>query len=828
MALANDFRNLLRHLLAFGTHDLGSDILRELDVLLKRAAVLRIVIHSDIHIDDEQLRIDALCHPCGPRNQVLRRRTRADTNRDPLANSNRFSALLLLEIRFEAAIDRTGDLLQCQFAQGQQVSRAEEVPQRTFRAVQGIDVATAHPRLQGFRREIHKNNFTDSLQHPVGNCLAYLDARDALHHRHQAFNVLHIHGRKDIDVCIQQIHDVLVALGMLAALDVGVCKLIDQHYRRLAGEDRVHIHLFEGSAFVLDDTAGNRFQLGCEFRDAFAPVSLDKAEGDVFAAAVATDAFAQHVEGFPHARRIPEKQFKDALLLRRAYFFQPLLGRSRHRQYLSAKTVAVAGSATICHVKRSIDNQILRFAVSAVTVCAIVIVYFRWVHVNPTTVGFTLLLAILAASAAWGLRYAIFMAFLSTAAFNYFFLPPVLRFTIADAQNWVALFTFLITAIIASNLAERARREALQSDQRRREVERLYAFSQQLLVTENIFELLNVIPRYIVESFNVSTAAVFLDSKQETYYFDARSQSLFPAGQLKAINERGEPVLDREHSLCFMPLRMGVRSLGSIALADCDLSRESLEAVGSLTAIAIERAIAFEKLTKAEAAREGDRLRSVLLDSVTHEFRTPLTAIKASAETLLSGVELENRQTRDLLAVINEESDRLNRLVGEASEMAQLDANQLELHLETRSISEVIDAALDKCRPALQRHTVQSDIPQNLPRVRMDGERISEVLVHLLDNAAKYSPAGSVIKITAERRHREVVISVADHGPGIDQLEQDMIFEKFYRGRNQRAVQGTGMGLAIAKAIIELHGGAIGVTSQLGRGSLFYFSLPAA
>ncbi len=302
---------------------------------------------------------------------------------------------------------------------------------------------------------------------------------------------------------------------------------------------------------------------------------------------------------------------------------------------------------------------------------------------------------------------------------------------------------------------------------------------------------------------------------------------MFSTEQLKAICGRGEPVLDREHDLCFMPLRMGVRSVGSIGLAGCDLSRESLEAIGSLTAIAIERANTVEKLTKSEAARESDRLRSVLLDSVTHEFRTPLTAIKASAETLLSEVELDTPQRKDLLTVINEESDRLNRLIGEAAEVAQLDSHQLELHFQPHRIRDAVDAAIGKSPQALQRHTVQSTIPDHLPLVRMDVDRITEVLVHLLDNAARYSPPGTPIQITAELRNGEVVTSVADHGPGIDDMEQEMIFEKFYRGRNQRMiVQGTGMGLAIARAIVELHGGRIGVTSQVGRGSLFYFSLP--
>ncbi len=472
-------------------------------------------------------------------------------------------------------------------------------------------------------------------------------------------------------------------------------------------------------------------------------------------------------------------------------------------------------------------QPILRFAAVVAIDLIIVWVYFKAIHVNPTTVGFTFLLAILVVSATWGLQYAISMAVVATLAYNFFFLPPLLRFTIADPQHWVALFAFLITAIIASHLSERARREALQSNQRRQEVERLYAFSQQLLVSDNVFGLLNNVPAYIVDSFGVGGAAVFLENKQQTYFSDIAVQSSLPVEELKAVCGRGEPVRDRQRGSCFMPLRLGVRSIGSFGITRCHLSRETLEAIGSLVAIAIERAGTMEKLSRAEAAREGDRLRSLLLDSVTHEFRTPLTAIKASAETLMSEVKLERPQLQELLAVINEESDRLNRLVGEAAEVAQLDARQVELRFEPHRIREAVDLAVQQSRHALEHHPVEISIPETLPATRMDLDRIMEVLAQLLDNAGKYSAPDTPIHVTADLRQGQLLTSVADHGPGIDDFEQAMIFEKFYRGRDQRvSIQGTGMGLAIAKAIVELHGGTIGVTSQVGRGSVFYFSLP--
>src|SRR5574340_335128 len=478
------------------------------------------------------------------------------------------------------------------------------------------------------------------------------------------------------------------------------------------------------------------------------------------------------------------------------------------------------GTLQFCHVSGRIQNAVLRFAICAAVVAAITPLYSRYVHVNPTTVALTFLLVVLVVAARWGLRFALFTAVITTAAFNYFFLPPIGTFNIAHTQNWVALGVFLVTAMIASHLSEWARRQTLVADQRRHDVEHLYRFSQQLLVRENIFDLLNAIPRHVVEEFDLTAAAIYLAERQRTYYSDVTAHSLISADELKAVSSRGEPSGDVQRGVAFMPLHMGVRSVGSIAVIGT-LSRETLEAIGSLIAIAIERAGAVEKLTRAEAAREGERLRSALLDSVTHEFRTPLTAIKAAVTGLTSDVQLDQQQRHELLSVIQEETDRLNRLVGEAAEMAQLDAHQVQLQMEVRSIGDALQLALEGLKPALADHPVAQSLPPGLPPVRMDVQRISEVLRHLLENAAKYSPAGTPIQVSAERVDRRLRVSVADHGPGLDDFEQSLIFAKFYRGRGQRSVQGTGMGLAIARAIVEAHGGAISVTSQLGHGSVF-------
>jgi two-component system, OmpR family, sensor histidine kinase KdpD len=459
---------------------------------------------------------------------------------------------------------------------------------------------------------------------------------------------------------------------------------------------------------------------------------------------------------------------------------------------------------------------------------AIVVVGCRHLPVNPTTVALLLLLIVLGLASRWGLSIATSTAVVATLAFNFFFLPPVRTFTIADPQNWVALFAFLASAIVASRLSERARREAANATSRRKEVERLYFLSQQLLATDNVMELLNAIPQYVRDAFALNAAAMFLPKRKEVY----RTGNGYPElsqEQLETVSARGELAVDEERRLCFVPLRIGVRPVGSLGLAGALLSRETLEAVGSLVAISIERAGAIETLTRTEAARESEKLRSALLDSVTHEFRTPLTAIKLSVTTLLSPDPITPEGQQELLTVINEETDRLNHLVGEAAEMARLDAQQVELRRELHPVRDVVEAALEKSKKNLAGRQVKLQLPDSLPATRVDLERISEVLVQLLENAAKYSPAAEPITITAESTGNLVTISVGDHGPGIDDLEQSLIFEKFYRGRDQRySVQGTGMGLAIAKAIVEAHGGSIGVTSQLGSGSVFHFSVPAS
>ena len=466
----------------------------------------------------------------------------------------------------------------------------------------------------------------------------------------------------------------------------------------------------------------------------------------------------------------------------------------------------------------------------AVLIVAAITVFFRDAipRVNQTTVALSFLLAILAVSAAWGMAVSVLMSVAAILALNYFFLPPVSTFTVADPQNWVALLAFLVTSITGSRLSSRIRREADIANRRRREIEHLYAFSQKLLGEGNVIQLMNAIPNHIVDAFESGAASLFLADKQK-FYRSGYGTLQLEEEQLRIAYEREEPFVDSARGFCYGPVRLGMKSIGSFGISGAPLTRQTLEAVGTLLGIAIERARAVEQLSRTEADRQSERLKSALLDSITHNFRTPLTSIKASVTSLLSAHPPQGGQQRELLEIMNEECDRLNKLVEDASEMSKLEAGEIELEFQPIPVRHLVDAALANCKTSLASRNVRIEVPQELPPVRVDLARAKEVLVQLLENANLYSGKDTPIVVSAESNGNFVSFSVADQGPGIDTIEQGLIFDKFYRGKDQRTViQGTGMGLPISKAIVEAHGGAIGVTSQLNHGSVFTFTLPIA
>ena len=490
-----------------------------------------------------------------------------------------------------------------------------------------------------------------------------------------------------------------------------------------------------------------------------------------------------------------------------------------------------------------------RWILIASGLAGIVALYHHFPRANNTTVSLTLLFLVLLFAGSWGLRYAIGASLGAALLFDYYFLPPAGTLTISDTQNWVALFIFLGTAIYASHLASRIREESHEADTRRLESEMLYRLGRQLLQPENVAQLLNFIPSSVANAFNSPAVTLYLADGDRIYLSDPKRISSpkiawnpgdtpVPAierTRVEIVNDLREAMLHpvttstADGFPAVIPLRVGVRPSGAVLLEATTLSRETMEGLSGLVSMSIERAEALEDSARSKAAKETERLRTALLDSVTHELRTPLTSIKASISSLLSQQALDAPARKDLLAVIDEESDRLNHLIEQAVEMAQLDANKVQLDLKPQSIAGLIYVAVEQSRSSQPSRDIRVSLSSFLPNVLADKAWIEKVLANLLSNAIKYSPPDQSIFVSADPQKDMLAISVADRGTGIDPLEQGMIFDKFYRGPSQRnQVSGTGMGLAICRAIVNAHGGTIGITSQLGHGSVFTFTLPIA
>jgi two-component system sensor histidine kinase KdpD len=281
-------------------------------------------------------------------------------------------------------------------------------------------------------------------------------------------------------------------------------------------------------------------------------------------------------------------------------------------------------------------------------------------------------------AAKWGLRYAVATSVVATAAYNYYFLPPVGTFTINDPQNWLAIFAFLAVSVVGSRLSERAREEAEDARRRQRELEVLYGLSRQLLQTENVASLLNAISPAIMLVTRADAVVLYLLDGDRRYMAGDSSAIQMDDISLRQLAQT-LPAPDSVGLEARVPLSVGVRPRGLLLMSGVSLSAETLEAIGGLISVSIDRARALEDVTRGEASKESERLRSLMIDSITHELRTPLTAIKAAASTLLLPKALDPEEQRELLTVIDEESDRLNQLVSEAVEMAQLDTQEVHM-----------------------------------------------------------------------------------------------------------------------------------------------------
>lgn len=481
------------------------------------------------------------------------------------------------------------------------------------------------------------------------------------------------------------------------------------------------------------------------------------------------------------------------------------LERSRGRRFAEAAISCIVGTLAL-------------FAIMAV---------FRHLPLaNEATVGLVFLLAVLITAAISGYATSLSVAVTATLLYNYFFIPPVNTWNVADYRDWVTLGVFLLTAVVGSTLSYVAKREAERARRQRREAEQLYELSQRLSTSGSALAVCRATPQDIVETFGSRAAAIFIAEEQRVFCSREGAQE-FDVLQFKTSMTDRSLRVDSVHRISYVPLRLGTGIIGSAAIRETPLSPATLDALGALIAMAIERARMIEQLAKMEALREREGLKTVLVDTIVHEFRTPLTAVKASAILLRDNLDGDREQRQECISIINEGCDAIDQLVEEISQMSRLESRDVNLELARHSIGELVDAALSESWESLGSRPLQRQTADEETLVKVDLFWATKILKHLLANAALYSKPGTAIVIRTEAKNGFAYFHVADQGPGIEAEEVGRIFEKFYRGKEHRCrVHGTGMGLPIAKAITEAHGGTMTLVSSIGEGSVFSFSLP--
>jgi two-component system sensor histidine kinase KdpD len=457
-------------------------------------------------------------------------------------------------------------------------------------------------------------------------------------------------------------------------------------------------------------------------------------------------------------------------------------------------------------------------------------------HADSSTAGILYLVLVVWAATLAGRALSIYLAVMAALLFDYFFLPPLYSLGLSGSQSWLAMFAFIVSCITVGRVAERARRQTRQAEQRREDVERLYTLSQEMMLHEDAAGLIREIPRLVEHNFALDAVLLYVRDEDQLYSSVPSvpvpgSPVLFtpePMREaLRAVSAAWEPNSELSQGFTPMNLVFGMNSVGTLAWKPATLSREVATSVAAQVAIAITRAHAIEASARLEAARAADRLRTALIDSLTHELRTPLTAIRAAATTLLDGHGLDEETRTELATIVDEESSRLDSLIGEAMEMAEIESDGIRVRPEPLHTGTFLEQAVEESHDQLVHHRVTIVAQQPDTPVWFDPHLIGRALRHLLENAARYTPANSRILLRSRCGLGKVEFLVEDDGPGIDAHDLPMIFEKFYRGRQRvTAAKGSGMGLSITRALMAAHGGAIDVQSTPGRGTIFRLWIP--
>lgn len=484
------------------------------------------------------------------------------------------------------------------------------------------------------------------------------------------------------------------------------------------------------------------------------------------------------------------------------------------------------------------------YAWSAVaTALCTVIAAFMMPHFELTNVVMVYLLGVVVIATRFGRGPSVLAAVTSVAAFDFFFVPPFYTFAVTDSQYLVTFAVMLVTGLVISTLAASMRRQTRVARYREQRMAALFAMSRELAAIRGEQKMITVGVRHITDVF-LSQAVILLPNAQGriehpnaisingSYHGAdlAVAQWVYDHSQVAGLGTDTLPSAEAY----YMPLVGGSGCIGVLAILPANLrqlfvpeQQRLLETFTNLVALSVERARLADQAQNAEVRMESERLRNALLSAISHDLRTPLASIVGASSTLLAtGNRLDANAQRELLQSVHDEAQRMSGMVTNVLDMARLQAGAVRLRLEWYPVEEVVGGVLTKMSARLAHHPVQVDLQPALPLVRLDAGLIERVLANLLENAVKYTPAGTPIEIAAVAENDEMIISVSDRGPGLPPGEEERVFEKFYRVTEESAQSGAGLGLTICRAIVEAHGGRISAHNRPGGGVVFQFFLP--
>jgi two-component system sensor histidine kinase KdpD len=461
---------------------------------------------------------------------------------------------------------------------------------------------------------------------------------------------------------------------------------------------------------------------------------------------------------------------------------------------------------------------------------------------NTATVSIAYLLVVLLVASTSRLWIAVATSVVAMLCLNFFFLPPVGTFTIADPHNWVALFSFLAVSLVASHLSAVARTRTNEAIGRRDELARLFDLSRDVMMMTDSAEALTILARSIARRFDLAYVGVALprghewevhssgpeqlqlDRRELTNAFAAAQASLEFDAYARTYAGHRTMTVDRR-TVRLVPLRVGTKPIGVLAASGRPVEAGTLDTLAGVVAIAIERAHFLGERKTAELTKQSEELKTTLLASLGHDLRTPLTAIRVAA-TNIGAPSMPPQVRQEQTDLILSEVERLTRLFENVLEMARIDAGAVPTESRWTHPSEIVAAARDQVERTLHGHHVEVSIDPDEP-VRLDPRLTASALAHLLENAAQYTPAGSTIEIGVTRVGEGLTIQVRDHGPGIAAADLPHLFERFYRGTDaKRRVSGTGMGLWIVRGLLAVERGRVWAENCADGGARFTMVVP--